>query len=285
VTVLLWGLATDPPLRAVREGLVAQGADVVFVDHAAVAETEVRFADGRFVLTLDGTRIDLDELRAAYLRPYDARLYGAGVAAKATGVHRLVYEWAEGTQVTVVNRPTAEATNHCKLLQAAAIRASGIATPESLVSNEQERILAFRTRHGSVVYKSLSGVRSVVEELRPEGLPSGPMGPAFVQQRIRGTNVRAHVVGARTFACAIESDRIDYRYGSSTLASVELPGEIAARCVDLAGRLGLLLAGVDLIAGDDGTWYGLEVNPSPAFTAYDHDGAIASAVTELLGAS
>ena len=278
--ILLWGLATDPPLRAVRDRL--DGREVVFVDHAAVARTRVRLDGEAFTLEVDGDAVSLDAVTAAYLRPYDARLYGSDVPRAAAGTHHLVYEWAESTTAVVVNRPSAEASNHSKLLQARAIRACGLATPESLVTNERDRILDFRARHASVIYKSLSSVRSVVAELDPETLPAGAMGPAFVQQRIRGTNVRVHVVGDRTFACAVETEGVDYRYAPARLYAVALPAEVAERCVALASHLSLLLAGIDLIEGEDGEWYCLEANPSPAFSAFDRDGAIAGAVAELL---
>jgi glutathione synthase/RimK-type ligase-like ATP-grasp enzyme len=91
-----------------------------------------------------------------------------------------------------------------------------------------------------------------------------------------------HVVVDRTFASAIESEGVDYRYASAQLFSVTLPPDVAERCVALAARLGLLLAGIDLIESVEGGWYCLEANPSPAFTAFDHDGAIALAVADLL---
>jgi D-alanine-D-alanine ligase-like ATP-grasp enzyme len=50
----------------------------------------------------------------------------------------------------------------------------------------------------------------------------------------------------------------------------ELSGELAQRCVALARRLGLELAGIDLRLGDqDGEPVCLEVNPSPAFSYYE----------------
>ena len=86
----------------------------------------------------------------------------------------------------------------------------------------------------------------------------------------------------RTFACAVETEGVDYRYAPARLYAVALPAEVAERCVALASRLGLLLAGIDLIDGEDGEWYCLEANPSPAFSAFDRNGAIAGAVAELL---
>jgi glutathione synthase/RimK-type ligase-like ATP-grasp enzyme len=289
--VLLWGLAGDPPLHAVRWWLDALSADVVMLDHAAVARTRAGFSTSpEFAhrVTVDGATWRLEDFAAAYLRPYDARHYEAAPRpaelTRASRVHHVIYDWAEYADATVVNRPSAEATNHSKLRQAMEIRACGFLTPASLVANEAGRIREFMTAHGRVVYKSSSSVRSVARELAEEDLPTGPMGPVLVQELIAGVNVRVHVVGDHTFGCRIDSDAVDYRYATSALGEVELEPELAARCVALTRRLGLLISGIDLIGTPDGAWYCLEVNPNPAFTAFDDssDQAIARAVAEML---
>jgi D-alanine-D-alanine ligase-like ATP-grasp enzyme len=85
----------------------------------------------------------------------------------------------------------------------------------------------------------------------------------------------------------IESDGIDYRYANAAMRATELPQDIAERSVALARRLDLAVAGVDLITTPRGDWYCLEVNPNPGFSVYDsaHDGAIATAVAELLASA
>jgi glutathione synthase/RimK-type ligase-like ATP-grasp enzyme len=287
--VLIWGLPEDPPTRAVHAWLVAHGAEVVLLDHAAVADTHADFGtcpDFVHRVSHNGRWWRLENFSAAYLRPYDARAFELAPAplARATLVHHLICDWAEYADTTIVNRPSAEATNHSKLRQAIEIRASGFLTPESLVTNEPRRILGLQSRYGSVVYKSLSSVRSVVKELSASDLPRTPIGPVLVQQRIRGVNMRVHVVGHRTFACRVESDGVDYRYSRSTLVDVDLDDDVARRCVALTRRLGLLVSGIDLIATAAGEWYCLEVNPNPGFTAFDPSGRedVAKAVAELL---
>ena len=82
---------------------------------------------------------------------------------------------------------------------------------------------------------------------------------------------------------AVRSDGVDYRYAPSIIEPVEIPEEIAGRCVALTKRLGLILSGIDLIvAGDD--YYCLEVNPNPAFSYFDvsPDRPIAYAVAKRL---
>jgi hypothetical protein len=289
VTILLWGVPEDPPMRAVQSWLAELGADVVLLDHAAVARTRVDFAtspEPGHTVSGEGGLWLLEAFSAAYLRPHDVRDYELTPRelARATLGHHLIYDWAEYADATIVNRPSADGSNHCKLSQAIEIGACGFLVPDSLLTNDAALIREFQAEHGRLIYKSVSSVRSVVKELDTNELPIGPMGPLLVQQRIDGVNVRVHVVGSRTFACAIESEAVDYRYARSRLAEVDLDEEVARRCVTLAQRLGLLVAGVDLIRTAAGDWYCLEVNPNPGFTFYDRSGeqVVARAVAELL---
>jgi glutathione synthase/RimK-type ligase-like ATP-grasp enzyme len=203
---------------------------------------------------------------------------------RATVLHHLVGNWAETATGTVVNRPSSEATNHSKLFQALAIRACGFSFPDSIVTNDVSRIREFQREHGRLVYKSLSGVRSIVTEFSEDQILGRRIGPAFLQQHIQGWEVRVHVVGKQTFSCRVRSTVTDYRYSFSTsLEAFTLPVDVSERCVALSDRLGLLLAGIDLMVTADGEWFCLEVNPNPGFSYYDvsnHD--IAKALAELL---
>jgi glutathione synthase/RimK-type ligase-like ATP-grasp enzyme len=288
--ILLWGLLEDPTLRSVHDRLNGAGTPVVFLNHAAIDRTRVRVepaGDLRHLITHDDAIWALEDFSAAYLRPYDSRDYGGSDVVHAARVHHLVSDWAQHTDALIINRPAAEASNHSKLAQANIIGESGFSTPPSIVTNDLSEIRAFRDRYGRVVLKSLSAVRSIVTELMTEELPEGPIGPALVQQLIQGINVRVHVIGAQTFASMIESDGIDYRYANAAMRATELPQDIAERSVALARRLDLAIAGVDLITTPRGDWYCLEVNPNPGFSVYDsaHDGAIATAVAELLASA
>jgi glutathione synthase/RimK-type ligase-like ATP-grasp enzyme len=287
--VLLWGLLEDRTMRSVHDQLRAHDVPLVFVNHAAVDRTRVRITADRgltHILSHEQSELALDAFTAAYLRPYDARDYADADELHAARVHHLLAGWAAQSAALVVNRPAAEATNHSKLAQARTIAATGLLTPESIVTNETEEMRAFLGLHGRGVLKSLSAVRSVVRELSVDDVPSRPIGPAFLQRLIPGRNVRVHVVGDAAFACAIDSDAIDYRYGSVQLNETTLPTDVAARCINLACRLGLAIAGIDLIVTPDGEWYCLEANPNPGFSAYDevHSGAVAAALARLLAA-
>ncbi|HEY7392538.1 MAG TPA: hypothetical protein VH640_28720 [Bryobacteraceae bacterium] len=293
--ILLWGLLEDSTFESVYSCLKRRGADVAFVNHAAIGRCRVQMdcgSDTRYRLSCDDLEYDLGAISAAYLRPYNHRHYeaqrdpdgGATTVSRADLVHYLMGIWAENSEARIVNRRSAEATNHSKLDQARAIRASGFLIPDSLVTNNPELARDFLSRHGSVVYKSMSSVRSVVRELEASALDAiDRLGPVFFQRRINGQNIRVHVIGERTVACRIRATSVDYRYAAASIEPMALREDVAGRCVALTVRLGLTLSGIDLIQdGDD--YYCLEVNPNPAFSCFEEppDNAIAQAVAELL---
>ena len=202
--------------------------------------------------------------------------------------------WAEVSPAYVVNRPAASASNGSKPAQLLAIAAVGFAVPETLVTNDPDAVAEFATRHGSVIYKSTSGIRSRVQTLdADQELGDVRSCPTQFQRKVPGTDVRVHVVGAEIFATEIVSDADDYRYASHQglprpqLSEIDLPAEVADRCRLLAHRLGLAVAGIDIRRTAADEWYCFEVNPSPAFSYYEHwtGQPIATAVAGLLAAA
>jgi glutathione synthase/RimK-type ligase-like ATP-grasp enzyme len=195
----------------------------------------------------------------------------------------------------VVNRVAGGMSNSSKAYQALLVRECGLLTPPTLVSNDPDAVRRFyEDCGGEVIYKSLSGVRSIVRRLTPgqlERLPFLRHGPAQFQSFIRGEDVRVHTVGDRCFASRVHSDAVDYRYAGAEGHSVvmeptELPAPVAEACLRLARRLDLLLAGIDLMQSPEGDYYCFEVNPSPGFLYYEQltGQPISAALAELLHA-
>src|SRR5258706_16239554 len=171
--ILLWGLLEDDTFRSVHAWLARLHAPVAFANHAAVARSRVQFADRprpNYRFSSDGQTYPLETLSAAYLRPYDARDYGDAANARAapagvwraTLVHHLLNDWAEHSPATIVNRPSAEATNHSKLRQALAIQSAGFRLPESQVNTEREQIRACPARHRADVCNSIISLHSIL---------------------------------------------------------------------------------------------------------------------------
>jgi hypothetical protein len=299
--ILLWGIPDDRPLARVVEELDRVGAPWQLLDQREehVTCAEIAF-DYRLRATVqNATRLlHLDTVTAAYHRCQDARLVPQLASADRASVewrHILTLEdlllgWLDITEALVVNRPSDMGSNSSKPYQLAMIAASGLRVPDTLITTDPVAVEAFWARHGDIVYKSVSGVRSKVARLRPadrDRLADVASCPTQFQQFIPGVDYRVHVVGETVFATRIESVAEDYRYSSEdppTLSACEIDERLARQCVQMCARMGLRLAGVDLRLTPNGDWYGFEVNPSPAYTYYeDATGQpIAAAIARLL---
>lgn len=300
--ILIWGLDRDGPLTAVRRELAAMGAPVHFLDQRQVLDSEVRMRLGSdtdgWVRTPAGTSW-LADVTSAYVRPYDAWRIGAVAAAgrgseeegRALAFDDVMWSWAEMTGSLVVNRPSAMAGNGSKPYQALTIREHGFGVPETLLTTDVEAVADLVDRVGTVVYKSVSGTRSIVRRLGPdhdERLPAVVSCPTQFQALVPGEDHRVHVVGDDVFCCRIVCAADDYRYGPGNgapvaMQPVDLDDEWADRCRTLVTSMDLSLGGLDLRLTPEGEWVCFEVNPSPAFTYYDRfDQGIAHAVAALL---
>lgn len=278
--VLLWGLGNEAPLAAVRRELRSLGVPTFELDQRDAPECGVELEIGREIegeIRVRQRRVDVAEVTAVYLRPYDLAPAGEGEDARR---RRLVFEqamvsWTRITPALVVNRPQAMAANDSKPAQAEQIRALGFRVPETLLTTDPEAARDFWERHGDVVYKSVSGTRSVVSRLRPEHagrLAHVSSCPTQFQEYVPGKDYRVHVAGGELFASEILSRADDYRYPGRQRVEIlacTLPEDVAARCRTLARATRLPVAGIDLRLTPDGEWYCFEVNPSPAFTYYE----------------
>ena len=284
--ILVWGLPGDSPIAEVHAALEAIGQPAFFLDQRRAPETRVQLRVQPAVsgwLEIDNQVLDLTAVRAAYVRPYDSRRLRAVASAgpespewqAALGVEDVLLSFCELTPALVVNRPSAMAANGSKPYQSRLIASFGFCVPETLVTTDPEAAAEFWRRHEQVVYKSISGVRSVVARLTPEHeerLRNISWCPTQFQQWIAGEDVRVHVVGDEVFSCQVKSTADDYRYASGTTAvaiePLELPIEVAERCIAAARAMQLPVAGLDLRYSSAGDWYCFEVNPSPGFSYF-----------------
>jgi glutathione synthase/RimK-type ligase-like ATP-grasp enzyme len=302
--ILLWGLMRDAPMAAVYSQLSRLGAPARFLDQRQVLRSwlDVRIGDRpRALAGVGDDEIDLDGVGAVYLRPHDsgrlpavaAHPAGSPYRTHAAALDAALLGWANRTPAYVVNRPEPSAGNGSKPYQLRAVAAAGFAVPPTLVTTDPVEAAEFLRGHGTVIAKSVSGIRSRVRRLGPADaarLADVATCPTQFQRYVAGTDVRVHVVGASVFATEVRSDADDYRYAraqghpEAELVATELPEPVTERCRRLAARLSLPVAGIDLRRGADGDWYCFEVNPSPAFSYYEAGTGqpIAAAVAGLL---
>ena len=252
-------------------------------------------------LTIDGRHYALEDLRAVYTRLMDYQALpevssepaGSPRRLLARDWHDAVSRWYEIAPIRVVNRAAPMGSNSSKPFQAQAITRRGFFTPETLITNDPARARAFITEHRRVIYKSISGVRSIVHEVDADDLArlnKIRACPVQFQAYVEGRNVRVHTIGNEVFATGISTESTDYRYAhrnegqAAVLEAVELSDDVAAQCLALARDLELPFAGIDLKMTPRDEVYCFEVNPSPAYSYYEsHTGQpISAAIARYL---
>lgn len=288
--ILVWGSRTDTPVARVLEALEARGADIYYVAESDLTTLRYDIVFGSSSssgwIESGGRRIAVDDFRGIYLRPGEPV---AGVARRAAMV---LLALASSLRSVVVNRPAAGRSNASKPYQLGLIAQAGFQVPDTLVTTDPAAARAFLREHRRLVYKSLSGIRSIVATLDASDearLDNVRTGPVQLQAYVDGLDLRVHVVGERWFACSVRSSAADYRYAGAAgttadLSAFELPEHVGRQLVALVHGMNLRVAGVDLRRTPDGSWVCFEVNPSPGFPWYEEATGhqIAEAIANLL---
>ena len=288
--ILLCGIPSETPLRMVTSRLEAQGSEFVLFNQREFEHSdlwyEVAAGEVRGELRIAGHTYNLQDFTGVYPRLMDDRCLpelakepaGSLLRNYCRNFHDTLVRWMEIAPARVVNRCAPMASNSSKPYQAQLIRAQGFLVPETLITNDPELVRTFRTKHGRVIYKSISAVRSIVQELDDnddERLERIRWCPTQFQAFVEGVNLRVHTVGGEVFPTAVASDATDYRYATrltgepAALREVTLSDELAEKCLRLSAALGLEFAGIDLKVTPDQEVYCFEVNPSPAYSYYE----------------
>lgn len=307
--ILFCGIPSESPMRLAVEAAEALDVPYVFFNQRESQHADLRVelcagqSDGALhvhnadwpLRAFTGVLVRLMDCQALpENRCNDRAPANPDAVAKSFLVHEMLVDWLELAECRVLNRASAMRSNTSKPYQAQLIASAGFATPPTLVTNDPDEVRRFQRAFGQVVFKSISSVRSVVRQLDAEQLQRLERVrylPTQFQAFIPGTNVRVHVVGEQLFATEIRSEAVDYRYASHDgldvdMAPVELPAEIATRCVELSRLLDLPLCGIDLKRTPAGVYYCFEVNPSPAYSYYQEQSGqdIATAIVSYLAA-
>lgn len=291
--VLTWGIPSESPIRRLLDELDALGQPYMAVSQRHFAETDLTLtadAVGNLggTLTHQGQTCPLTDITGVYLRLVDDEVLPEFQQLPADDplrmhTRRLIHHlgvWAEWSGCRLVNSMPAMASNNSKPYQAQFIQQHGFLTPDTLITNNPDRVMAFCERHKNrVIYKSISGVRSIVQAWNPrtdtEKVALIRHCPVQFQEQVDGFDVRVHVIGELVLATRITAQATDYRYAlqqtgeSATLTPYELEADVAANCVNLSQALDLNFSGIDLRISPTGEVYCFEVNPCPAYTYYE----------------
>ena len=303
--ILLCGIPSEPPLALVAKAIEECSAPHVFFNQRQFAHAAISFeiSGGRLAgsLQVNGAVHRLEDITGVYTRLMDYRrlpeLAGLPESADAyrycAALNDTLTRWCEICDARVVNRMAPMGSNSSKPYQAQLIRRYGFYVPDTLITNDPEQVLAFREKHKRIIYKSISGVRSIVQTFEDADiarLPSLRWCPTQFQQYVEGYDVRVHVVADKVFATKIDSNATDYRYArvqageAAELTAIDIPDNVAQGCINLAAGLGLAFAGIDLKFEPEGRVYCFEVNPSPGYSYFEANSGqpIARAVADYL---
>jgi hypothetical protein len=302
--ILVCGIPSEPPIARVLDELDRIQAPTVLFNQRHFETCRLAWAveGGRVSgwLVIDGRSYELESFIGVYARLMDDRQLPELADDPADSprrrhcrqLHDQLVAWMDVAPARVVNRVRTMGSNGSKPYQAQLIRNQGFRVPETLITNDPQRVREWCDRHGRVVYKSISGVRSIVTEVSPtelDRLDAIRGCPVQFQAYVPGFDVRVHTIGDEVYATRIDSPGTDYRYAShddegTQLRAYDLPAELARRCVQLSAALGLAFAGIDLRITPDGDVVCFEVNPSPAYSYYEAhtEQPIAAAVARYL---
>jgi RimK-like ATP-grasp domain len=303
--ILLCGIPSETPLRMVADHLETLGLRYTWFNQRRTQDYaldwEVVAGEVRGELRLGGELHRLEDIIGVYVRLMDDRILpelagepeGSPARIRCRAVHDALFNWYEITPTRVVNPAEPQGSNSSKPYQAQLIARHGFWLPETLITNEPDLVRQFQREHGEVVFKSISGVRSIVRRMDDDDLRRLERirwCPVQFQAFVPGVDIRVHTIGKQAFATEIRSDVVDYRYahqqdGRTVLQATELPEDVIDACLDLAADLRLPFTGIDLKVTPDGRVFCFEVNPSPAYSYFEaHSGQpIALALARYLG--
>jgi len=302
--ILLVGALADSLMAYICTCLIAKKADFIPMDARHYPEqldlTWEREGDNlQGALRYGKREVAITDIRAVYLRQitfpnrapqvdtaYHGVAFDNGLAWSLTALIDIL-------PILVINRPYAIMSNMSKPYQQRIIAMSGFRTPRTLITTQPGDAAQFyKDCQGRVIYKSVSDQRSIVNRMTSEDLKRLEQVrccPTQFQECIAGNEVRVHTVGKQVFASEIVTDAVDYRYAwmndtECRIRGIELPDEIAERCVRLTTDLGLVISGIDLRKTPEGEYYCFEVNPTPGFNYYQAftGQRIGEALVELL---
>ena len=180
--ILLGGIPSESPLAFLADALNECGADYRVFNQRKCAHCAIDLrvgeqgVDGE--LRLHGETFGLRDISGIYFRLMDDRLLpeldgepdGSAARHRTRALHDTLYRWLEVADGRVVNRSDPQGSNGSKPYQAQLIAQYGFRVPETLITNDPDEVLAFRQAHGAIIYKSMSGVRSIVKALDDEDL-------------------------------------------------------------------------------------------------------------------
>lgn len=295
--------------------LERRGVPFVRLNSEDLPQAMVRFTPaGGWEIILGDQTVALRDVTAGYYRRPGTPEVPETVGDEATRDY-IVNEWSavlrslwNALEGRWLNSPFAILRAEDKPRQLSEALKIGFAIPETLVTNAFESAHAFVAVGGAIgkplrhalVERGPTGevlFTSRLAALETDDRAAVAAAPVIYQREIaKACDLRVTVIGDRLFATAIHSQsdqetEVDWRRGSRVDLPhevVELPADVAARCLALTHALDLRYGAIDLIRDSAGKYWFLEINPNGQWAWIERrTGAPLSAaiVDTLLGVS
>jgi len=297
--ILIISKPDDIHARAVRRGLQALGADpyLWFCEHfpASQGQSLTLDDDGSPILAIaeedGGHRLESAALRSVWMRrgripasPESVHADDRAFADRELSYYQRGLWAALAPDAFWVNPYYCGRRADSKILQLGVAKRSGLAVPETIISNIPDRIRKFLDSHSAagVIYKPFAVTDWREEDGRILGtmttviteytLPDDDMlaaTPNIFQRRIpKAYEVRLTMMGGHAVAIKIDSQahpdgQVDWRNIFATeflLEVIDLPEQVMQSCRRLMSTLGLVFGCIDLIVTPDNEVVFLEVN-------------------------
>lgn len=275
-------------------------------DEVAAQASVLRISGETFSMTVKGREFALEDLQAVWYRkgefwfrdstgPVDIEGHAelsealtARVASESQRVRDYVHHLIAHRVPTLAHARIASLN---KLIVLDEARAVGLHVPEFHVSNDTEWLFDIASRQPMITKAMSNGVYlwdfaqsqrayfSYTERVTPasfDGLPQRiPL--SFVQREVtKALELRIFHLDGQLFPIAIfsqadEQTRVDHRKYNyerpNRTVPYALPSHVAERVLTLFRRLGLNTGSVDMMLGEDGNYYFLEINPAGQYDA------------------
>lgn len=293
----------DAAASRVERKLRERGADVLRVnDNPFPARVGITLSCSsseplRHVLHVDGARVALDDITAAWDR-FPSGAVPAPEIAESALRHYIEGEadhyrddaWGALDCCWVpARRPVIRRANQ-KATQLDVARQLGLEIPPTLMTNDPEEFYEFYRRHdGQIISKPvnkravpLDGAARHFWVTRVEPVSRRDVGyantiryspvifQAYVPKRLE---LRITVVGERIFPVEIDSQRTNrtkhdwrhYDLAHTPHRPHELPDDVTRRILRLMAHFEICLCAVDMVLTPDGRYVFLEINPTPQY--------------------
>lgn len=285
----------DVHALAVQTALTGAGADVMNwnpCDFPAKQSISLEISQWNTRLAVKKPGLEsLDEFDAIWLRRIDwIGLWPRHEPAQSALTRRHCTFFSDrifdlfGQKALWVNRKDCAARSEFKPKQLEMASRAGLGIPETLISNDPEKVLEFAEKKSwKVVAKPLLGeflteadgsFRALHAERFEPTIPGieGAISqiPYIYQEYIRAVSeIRVTIIGSAVFAARIdlaEGDAVDaHRRGVRSIAKFALPNSIHAACSQLMKSLGLIFGCIDFLLTDDEQMIFLEINQAGQF--------------------